>query len=92
MTYLILGLVIFLGAHSVRIYAEDWRARTIARMGPNGWKAVYSLVSIAGFVSNTIEAVLVTSVPVGYPGLGRTVKLTWPSPRPVSSFGGRKPS
>jgi len=50
MTYLILGLVIFLGAHSVRIYADDWRARTIARMGPNGWKAVYSLVSIAGFV------------------------------------------
>ena len=50
MTYLILGLVIFLGAHSVRIYAEDWRTRAIARMGPNGWKAVYSLVSIAGFV------------------------------------------
>jgi uncharacterized membrane protein len=50
MTYLIIGLVIFLGAHSVRIYAEDWRTRAIARMGPNGWKAVYSLVSIAGFV------------------------------------------
>jgi len=50
MSYLILGLVIFLGAHSVRIFAEDWRTRTIARVGPNPWKGVYSLISIAGFV------------------------------------------
>lgn len=50
MSYLILGLVVFLGAHSVRIFAEDWRTRTIARVGPNPWKGVYSLVSIAGFV------------------------------------------
>lgn len=50
MTYLILGLIIFLGAHSVRIFAEDWRTRTIARMGAYGWKGVYALVSIAGFV------------------------------------------
>jgi uncharacterized membrane protein len=50
MTYLIIGLIIFLGAHSVRIFAEDWRTRMIARLGPNGWKAVYSLISIAGFV------------------------------------------
>jgi uncharacterized membrane protein len=50
MTYLILGLIIFLGAHSVRIFAEDWRTRTIARVGTYGWKGVYALVSIAGFV------------------------------------------
>lgn len=50
MTYLILGLVVFLGTHSVRIFAEDWRARTIARMGQNPWKGIYSLISIAGFV------------------------------------------
>ena len=50
MTYLILGLIVFLGAHSVRIFAEDWRTRTIARIGPNPWKGVYSLISIAGFV------------------------------------------
>ncbi len=50
MSYLILGLIIFLGAHSVRIFAEDWRTRTIARVGPNPWKGVYSLISIAGFV------------------------------------------
>ncbi len=49
MTYFILGLLIFLGTHSVRIFADDWRTRTIARVGENPWKGVYSLVSIAGF-------------------------------------------
>lgn len=48
MNFLILGLVIFLGAHSVRILAEDWREAQIARLGQNGWKGVYSLVSAAG--------------------------------------------
>jgi uncharacterized membrane protein len=50
MTVLILGLAIFLGAHSVRIIAEDWRTRQIERLGPNGWKGVYSIVSLLGFV------------------------------------------
>jgi uncharacterized membrane protein len=50
MTVLILGLVIFLGAHSVRIFADDWRSRQVERMGLNRWKAVFSVVSIAGFV------------------------------------------
>lgn len=49
MTLLILGLLLFLGVHSVRIVAEPWRAQGIARLGPNGWKGVYSLVSLAGF-------------------------------------------
>jgi len=36
MTLLIVGLVLFLGAHSVRIFAEDWRTARIAKMGPDG--------------------------------------------------------
>lgn len=48
MPLLILGLILFLGAHSVRILAEDWRARQIARMGVGGWKSAYSLVSAVG--------------------------------------------
>lgn len=48
MTWLVLGLVIFLGAHSVRIFAEDWRTAMVARLGANGWKGLYSLVSIVG--------------------------------------------
>jgi uncharacterized membrane protein len=49
MTYLMLGLVVFLGVHSVRIVAEDWRTATRARMGENAYKGVYSLLSLAGF-------------------------------------------
>jgi len=49
MTYLILGLVVFLGVHSVRIVAEDWRTGVRARMGENAYKGVYSLLSLAGF-------------------------------------------
>ena len=43
------GLVIFLGAHSVRIFAERWRAQRIVRLGERRWKGLYSLVSLAGF-------------------------------------------
>jgi uncharacterized membrane protein len=49
MTLLIAGLLLFLGAHSVRIVAEPWRAAQIARRGEERWKLVYSVVSIAGF-------------------------------------------
>jgi len=50
MAWLIAGLVLFLGAHSVRIFAEDWRRGLIARLGEGGWKGLYSLVSLAGLV------------------------------------------
>lgn len=50
MLYLILGLVLFLGVHSVRIVADDWRTRTIARIGAGPWKGLYSLLSLLGFL------------------------------------------
>jgi uncharacterized membrane protein len=50
MSVLVLGLVIFLGAHSVRIFAERWRTRQIARLGEMGWKGAYSVVSAVGLV------------------------------------------
>jgi uncharacterized membrane protein len=50
MTYLAAGLVIFLGVHSVRIFADGWRTAQIARLGPGAWKGLYSVASIAGFV------------------------------------------
>ncbi len=48
MTILILGLVIFLGVHSVRIFADDWRTAQRARWGEGPWKLAYSLLSIIG--------------------------------------------
>ena len=49
MSYLILGLILFLGAHSVRIFAEGWRTQTLQRLGEGGWKGLYSVVSLLGF-------------------------------------------
>lgn len=50
MNYLILGLLIFLTVHSVRIVADAWRSRTRARLGPLPWKALYALASLLGLV------------------------------------------
>ncbi len=49
MVYLVLGLVFFLGLHSVRILADGWRTRTIAQVGPNTWKAVFSVAALVTF-------------------------------------------
>ena len=48
MSYLVLGLVLFLGVHSVRIVADGWRTQMRARMGELPWKGLYSLASILG--------------------------------------------
>jgi uncharacterized membrane protein len=45
---LVAGLVIFLGVHSIRIVADAWRARQMARFGELAWKGVYSVASLAG--------------------------------------------
>jgi uncharacterized membrane protein len=50
MIWLILGLVVFLGVHSLRLLAPDWREARVAAMGKGAWMGVFSAVSIAGFV------------------------------------------
>jgi uncharacterized membrane protein len=47
---MIAGLVVFLGVHSTRIVADDWRAERVAVMGERRWKLVYSIVSLVGLV------------------------------------------
>lgn len=49
-TILIIGLVVFLGMHSICIVAPRLRAGAVTAMGANPWRGVYSLVSAAGFV------------------------------------------
>jgi len=49
MAILVLGLIVFLGVHSARVFAEPWRARQAAALGELPWKALYSVVSISGF-------------------------------------------
>ena len=49
MTWLALGLALFLGIHLTRALAPNWRTGQIARMGEAGWKIRYTLMSLIGF-------------------------------------------
>ena len=70
MQQLILGLAIFLGVHSIRIFAEDWRNARRAAMGEMAWKGAYSLLSLIGLVL----------IVVGYGQARLTPTLLWVSP------------
>lgn len=48
MELLIVGLLVFLGAHSVRMVADGWRTRMRRRLGAGLWKGLYSLVALGG--------------------------------------------
>ena len=48
MAYLILGLILFLGAHSVRIVAEGWRTQILARLGEGPYKSICTALSLLG--------------------------------------------
>lgn len=48
MAILIAGLIIFFGAHLVRVYASGFRQAQIAA-NPGRWRGLYSLVSLIGF-------------------------------------------
>ena len=50
MLVLVAGLVVFLGIHSVSIVAPRWRSATVARIGEQPWKGIYSLVAAVGIV------------------------------------------
>ncbi len=47
---LLLGLIIFLGMHSISIFAEPWRNSMVSKLGEQPWKGIYSLASLVGFV------------------------------------------
>jgi uncharacterized membrane protein len=50
MLLFVVGLILFLGLHSVSIAAPQWRAATVARMGERPWKGLYSIASAVGLV------------------------------------------
>jgi uncharacterized membrane protein len=64
MALLIAGLLLFLGSHSVAIVAAPWRERAIARLGANGWRGLYSLVSAAGLALIVIGFATARRAPV----------------------------
>ena len=64
MTALILGLIMFIGMHSVRIVADDFRTRQIAKVGARTWRAMYAAVSLVGFVLIVIGYGIARNEPV----------------------------
>lgn len=50
MTTLLIGLILFLGVHSISIVNEPWRNRMADRMGEITWKGVYTLVAVVGLL------------------------------------------
>ena len=50
MTQLVIGLILFLGIHSISIVARPTRDRLAARLGEWPFKAVYSVVAAIGLV------------------------------------------
>ena len=48
MTLLLIGLVLFLGIHSVSIVAPAWRDAQVAARGEAAWKGLYSVASAVG--------------------------------------------
>ena len=48
MLVFVVGLVLFLGIHSVSIVAPRWRAATVARLGERPWKGIYSVAAGIG--------------------------------------------
>jgi uncharacterized membrane protein len=78
MGMLILGLVIFLGVHSTRIFADGWRTSMISRLGEKRWKGLYALLSIVGLV------LLVW----GYGQARKLPGMWWEAPRGLRDFTG----
>ncbi|MGR8947939.1 MAG: NnrU family protein [Gammaproteobacteria bacterium] len=50
MSLLVLGIVIFIGMHSISIVNEGLRNRLCAKLGEGAWKGLYSVIAIVGFV------------------------------------------
>jgi len=48
MVWLVLGLVLFLGVHSIAIVSPTGRDRWVARLGEGAFKGLYALASFAG--------------------------------------------
>jgi len=48
MVWLIAGIIIFLGVHSIRMVAPDWREKQIAARGEKAWKGPYALAIFVG--------------------------------------------
>lgn len=72
MTTLILGLLIFLGIHSVNIIAPAKRQAYADKLGATTWKLIYSVVAVVGlflivkgYADSRMASVAIWAPPVG---------------------------
>ena len=70
MAWLILGLLVFFGGHSISLLALSWRNRVAERLGPRAWQLVYSIIALLCFY------LLVT----GYGAARATVAVVYVAP------------
>ena len=78
MSLFVFGLALFLGVHSVRIVADSWRQRTLARIGAGVWRAGYALIALTGFV------LLV----MGWDQVRMAPQILWVAPEGMKHFAG----
>ena len=79
---LVAGLAIFLGVHSVRIVADDWRTARVASPGPNAWSGLYAVLTLPFFFllaawaafALYLHGVLIGVRPIGEPNSPRRGK------------------
>ena len=76
MPTLLLGLLLFLGAHSLQALFPHWRAQWRSRWGEMTYKGLYSLLSLAGLVL----------VVLGYSQARAEPVLLWTPPRALLHF------
>lgn len=50
MSLFLIGLILFIGTHSIYILVPRLREAAIARLGANPWRGLFSLLSLAGLV------------------------------------------
>jgi uncharacterized membrane protein len=82
MLLFLVGLLLFLGIHSVSILAPRWRVATVSRLGEKRWKGIYSLAAaiglallVAGYGLARREPILVYSPPPALRHLALVVML-----------------
>ena len=84
MPVLILGLVVFVGMHALRLVADGWRERQIARLGHLAWRGIHSTAALGGLVLIVfgVRAARMDPIPVWQPpawGPMATALLTIPA-------------
>ena len=79
MTLLILGVVLFIGAHLVPSI-PSLHSSLQARVGRNRYRGLFSLVSLFGFVLLVVGMGRAPFVPVWNPPAGADRVAVWPMP------------